>query len=967
MAEIRGTVRPACTPTPRALLLGAACARAHTRGQSSRVRAAARKTPKAANASGSDSRPGVHDNNTKDVTEPPVARVAIICGGPSEERGISLNSARSLLDHLGGERVQARAFYVDRGLSCFALGNADLYSNTPSDFDYKLDPNAQFDSLQAFAQHIADTCDVAFPAIHGPFGEDGKLQAVLESVGVPFVGTGADAASNAFDKGRCAATLAKKGFPVVPSVVLNREMANDDDAMEACIGAWAKSFKFADGDERYFVVKPANAGSSIGVKVTRGASGAAQAARDLLMGGNNAAVVVEPYIRDAREITVIVVGAAKPGAEPVALLPTEVEFVNDAGDADDSIFTYRQKYLPTQQVSYHTPPRGMTAQTVAEIRRGAVEVFKALGLRDFARIDGWVLPASVASSLGIDVPPHIEEDSQELPVFFDVNIVSGMEQNSFLFQQAAAVGINHKGMLNHLLALAIARSDCDQNERRAAFADSSSARDYNLDDNGDGDESATRQQVYVLFGGSTSERQVSLLSGTNIWMKLNTLSGISATPFLLTPHASDAKLEQLEVIRLPYACTLRHTVEEVMRECAIEESNLAEGDSTRRQLREAVMDDFQRAGVACSNEIANALSDRLTLEQLLRRARDDDAVVFIAVHGGVGEDGSVQRLCESMDVAFTGSGATASATCMDKYLTGRVLSDGFAGDAGVTSCAKLPVPTADLAFAASSEDFCAEMWGRLRDELDNPDELCIKPMSDGCSTGVCRLSCVDDLRVYARAVSSGASSIPANTLSRKPHGIVELPVETLDNFLCEPFFVTGAISIRPKSSDDNGGGSRGMAEQIDWDSKASRWIEVTVGVLGERDDPSKLSAMEPSLTVAESSVLSLEEKFMGGTGVNLTPVPDFIASREAVRIARSNVARAARALGIVGFARIDCFLNVDTGDIVVIEANTVPGMTPSTVLFHQAVQLDDPLSPAEFFGEVVKLARARDRGTVELS
>ena len=106
---------------------------------------------------------------------------------------------------------------------------------------------------------------------------------------------------------------------------------------------------------------------------------------------------------------------------------------------------------------------------------------------------------------------------------------------------------------------------------------------------------------------------------------------------------------------------------------------------------------------------------------------------------------------------------------------------------------------------------------------------------------------------------------------------------------------------------------------------------------------------------------------MGGTGVNLTPVPDFIASREAVRIARSNVARAARALGIVGFARIDCFLNVDTGDIVVIEANTVPGMTPSTVLFHQAVQLDDPLSPAEFFGEVVQLARARDRGTVELS
>ena len=81
----------------------------------------------------------------------------------------------------------------------------------------------------------------------------------------------------------------------------------------------------------------------------------------------------------------------------------------------------------------------------------------------------------------------------------------------------------------------------------------------------------------------------------------------------------------------------------------------------------------------------------------------------------------------------------------------------FADDAGVSSCAKLPVPTPDLAAAAKSEDFCAEMWKRMRDALDSPDELCIKPMSDGCSTGVCRLSCEDDLGVYARAVSSGAS------------------------------------------------------------------------------------------------------------------------------------------------------------------------------------------------------------------
>jgi hypothetical protein len=73
----------------------------------------------------------------------------------------------------------------------------------------------------------------------------------------------------------------------------------------------------------------------------------------------------------------------------------------------------------------------------------------------------------------------------------------------------------------------------------------------------------------------------------------------------------------------------------------------------------------------------------------------------------------------------------------------------------------------------------------------------------------------------------------------------------------------------------------------------------------------------------------------GGTGVNLTPPPPQLVSPAALQAAQRRIEAAANALGIQGFARLDAFMHADTGEVVVIEANTVPGMTPSTVLFHQ--------------------------------
>eukprot|EP00897_Mesotaenium_endlicherianum_P000829 jgi/Mesen1/10747/ME000903S10089 len=132
-----------------------------------------------------------------------VVRVAVVCGGPSEERGISLNSARSLLDHLQAADVEVTTYFLDRSLRAFAIPAAQMYSNTPSDFDFKLASTGgkAFATQQAFVEHLGRSADIVFPALHGKFGEDGGIQGLLEAGGVPFVGTGAAAAARAFDKG----------------------------------------------------------------------------------------------------------------------------------------------------------------------------------------------------------------------------------------------------------------------------------------------------------------------------------------------------------------------------------------------------------------------------------------------------------------------------------------------------------------------------------------------------------------------------------------------------------------------------------------------------------------------------------------------------------------------------------------------------------------------------------------------
>ena len=785
-------------------------------------------------------------------------KIALLCGGPSLERGISLNSARSVLDHLGGDGVEIVPIYFDHKKRAYRLSPGQMYSNTPSDFDFKLHETAKFLSKTGLKE-LLKSVDLAFPAIHGAFGEDGQVQKLLERYGVPYVGSTAEACRRFFDKYDANVFIQEKGFFALPSEVLKINGSEVENKKKI-------EHFFKVHELKRAVVKPATGGSSIGVFSVRSAAEAFEKMKLLFGKRMDTRVVLEPFC-EGTEFTVIVL--QNRFGMPVAVLPTEVE----TDYTQNQIFDYRKKYLPTRQVHYHCPPR-FSNEMIERIQVQAEQLFTILGVRDFARFDGWLL-----------------KDGRIW--FSDFNPVSGMEQNSFLFQQAARIGFSHRDILRYVVKNACRRHGLNFPEPMHR-------------------EDSHRKPVSVLFGGQTSERQVSLMSGTNAWLKLRRSHRYHPKPYFLDLHG--------EVWAVPYALTLNHTVEEVLENCEQAE----EGEKRLHFLEEKV-----RLRLALQEGDATEpffLPKKMSLKKFV----EDAPFVLIGLHGGMGEDGTLQRMLTEAGVKFNGSGEAGSKLCMDKALTGERLLGMEA--AGIFTAPKRSCNVSSFKGWAKKEygAFFAELQKELKSRT-----LIVKPQSEGCSSGIVRLWEAQDLQNYLGFVTSGTLSIPADSFTGQT-GIVEMPAEPMKELLFEQFVETDAVRVK--------------GNRLKWKRKKG-WVEVTVGVL---EVDGKLHALSPSLTVAEGEVLSVEEKFQGGTGVNMTPPPEKFVSKAVLKKVKHSVEKVAERLGISGYARIDTFMQIDTGDIIVLEANTTPALTPSTVLFHQGLAELKPIQPLELLEKIVE-------------
>ena len=179
--------------------------------------------------------------------------------------------------------------------------------------------------------------------------------------------------------------------------------------------------------------------------------------------------------------------------------------------------------------------------------------------------------------------------------------------------------------------------------------------------------------------------------------------------------------------------------------------------------------------------------------------------------------------------------------------------------------------------------------------------------------------------------------IPKETLSNQ-ESILEMPSQPVKEILFEKFIRTDSVHFK--------------GNKLKY-ARRDGWIEVTIGIL---EINGKLHSFYPSLTIAEGEVLSVEEKFQGGTGINITPPPASIVKPKTVQRTRRLIEDLTTKIGIRGYARVDAFMNVTTGALIVIEVNTLPALTPSTVFYHQALAENPPIFPLELLEIIIKNA-----------
>ena len=341
-------------------------------------------------------------------------RVAVIFGGRSSEHAISCITAGSVLAALDPERydvvpigITHEGRWVRGEAAALTMRGRELPEVAASGTSLVVpgDPTALPPELAGV--------DVVFPLLHGPFGEDGTGQGLLELAGVPYVGSGVFASAAAMDKHHMKRLLAASGLQV-PSYLVVRE---------------GQSIPAEVGDLGLPVfVKPARGGSSIGItKVER---------REDLDAALHAAFRHDPKVLIeaavvGREIECGVLAGAD-GASPEASLPAEVRVAAGA-----AFYDFEAKYMPDSGTQFDIPP-DLPDPVIDEVRRVAVEAFDALDCEGLARVDFF---------LATDNTLLVNE----------VNTMPGFTPASMFPQMWAATGVDYAGLVARLIDDAVRR------------------------------------------------------------------------------------------------------------------------------------------------------------------------------------------------------------------------------------------------------------------------------------------------------------------------------------------------------------------------------------------------------------------------------------------------------------------------------------------------------------------------------
>lgn len=358
-------------------------------------------------------------------------RVAVVFGGKSSEHGVSCLTAREVMRAIDTERYevvpigitqQGRWVLQPGEPKALEAGTLPVLDETGPEVALSNDPRRSEVVVREPGSGVAEigAVDVVFPLLHGPWGEDGTLQGLLELAGTRYVGAGVLASAVGMDKQYMKIVFAASGLPQLPYVVVRpRQWKDDPDGVRTSIEALGYPV----------FVKPARAGSSFGGSLVRDPSALVDAVS--LAQEHDPKIIVEAAAEGAREIECGVIEDLTGQAH--ASVPGEIVVATDQGHA---FYDFEAKYLDgTSELSI---PADVPEDVAERIRGYAVTAFESLGGEGISRVDFFLLADGTV-------------------VINELNTMPGFTPTSMYPQMWAASGLDYPALVERLIALAMNR------------------------------------------------------------------------------------------------------------------------------------------------------------------------------------------------------------------------------------------------------------------------------------------------------------------------------------------------------------------------------------------------------------------------------------------------------------------------------------------------------------------------------
>ena len=887
-------------------------------------------------------------------------KVGILFGGPSREREISFAGGRTVYDNLDRSLFEPVPLFVDSHRNIILLDWHFIYKGairnfypppatlppSPHHFEIYVESLGELSVEQqdelirqvgskVEPEELPALIDIAFLALHGAYGENGEIQRELTQLNIPYTGSGARACQIGADKSMLSELLGVRNFTRPPMMALYREewlqgkpsdyyqeatekvgfpmairpvsqgpsigvsILTEDQGLEGFdlainralfreilpVYEWRDRSKF-ERSEYVHLITDIRDGLGFPIDVTfqgtaqtiyhpeglidylnkRSDTGAEGEAFILESHHQEEKVLIEKYT-EGKYFSCIVVQNEDKGV--TALPPTEII-------RDSHVFDYNFRYM--LGLSQKITPVELPEQQIQAIREACQRLFEELGFKVYARIDG------VFSKEG-------------KVLFTGLKTTSAMLPSSFLFHQAAEIGLNSAQVLTFILRTSLQERlaeapDNEQYQSLLAQLDQKIAAARSA--------AAQKRRMGVLFGGNSFERHLSVQTGRNVFEKLASSTQYQPLPIFLNQTEEGYELYQLplnlmltdnadEIRERVSSFQVHPLVQAIRRECA--------GLRARYGSPETIFEPRKRS----EDELAEWVNG-----------------VFIALHGRPGEDGQLQEELEKRGLPYNGSGVQSSAVTINKYQTLQTLARN-----GFTVADQLVMSR--QAFEQSQEEF----YKRVENRLAYP--FVAKPVDDGSSSAVKILKSREELEAFTRLMFR-----PPGEEGKEARHKLRLKIR-------EEF------PRKPEILFENLVGARG----------ARQFMEVTIGLLTHYKDNGAIryELFEPSEILATGEIPSLEDKFFAGEEQHITPARFSSNPEEYQAITRQlkeQVERAARILNIQGYARIDAFVRIysdNSVEAIIIEANSLPALTPAAILFQQAAI--NGYTPFEYLDKII--------------